>query len=44
MGEALEGRGAAPVVRRRRRFGGDLVVDGPFAETKEQLSAFCLLE
>jgi hypothetical protein len=40
--EALRPASSAKVVRRRK--GGRLVTDGPFAETKEQLLGFVLIE
>ena len=41
-GEPLEPRGSARVLRRRN--GRPVVTDGPFAETKEQLGGFYLLD
>ena len=40
--EALQSPSAARVVKRRR--GQAIVTDGPFADTKEQLGGFILLE
>lgn len=41
--EALEGNSVATTVHVREN-GDRLVTDGPFAESKEQLGGFCLLE
>ncbi len=42
VGQALQGIGTATTVR--VRDGKTTVVDGPFAETKEQLAGFYLIE
>ena len=41
-GEALQGSGSATTVRVRE--GSTLTIDGPFAETTEQLGGFYLIE
>ena len=41
-GDRLQGAAAATSVRSRN--GKQVVTDGPFAETKEQVGGFCLIE